>query len=52
MVTLTLLDVGDDELEVRVKTDSEPTGSLAEHWMGKLLAHLQTEGVPEGETIH
>lgn len=53
IMTLTLIDTGEDELEVRVETDSEPTNSLAEQYMASVLAHLsQREGIPEGTTIH
>ncbi len=52
IMTLTLLDVGDDELEVRVMMDGEPAGTLAEHWMEKLVAYLQCDGTPAVETIH
>lgn len=54
IMTLKLIDVGEDELEVRVETDSFPSGSLAELYMNELVTHLQSksDALPDGVTIH
>jgi hypothetical protein len=53
IMKLTLIDTGEDELEVRVETDSESCGTLAERYMGDILNFLSLrEGMPEGTTIH
>jgi hypothetical protein len=53
VMTLTLVDVGDGEVEVRVENDGKPDeGSLAARQMSLIIAWLEGDSLPDGYTVH
>lgn len=53
VMTLTLVDVGEGEIEVRVENDGMPEeGSMAARQMNQIIAWLEGESLPDEYTRH
>jgi hypothetical protein len=53
VMTLTLVDVGEGEIEVRVENDGTPEeNSMAARQMHQIIAWLEGDSLPDNYTIH